>query len=109
MRLPEVAAYMRTPYLFLTPDRSGADLGSLNLFASADVAGYRTIDRPLMVAGRFPDPSRPFDVAINPTAATRLHLRVGSRLTLHALSAAQVRDCGRLISDPAGFAPRAPR
>jgi MacB-like periplasmic core domain/FtsX-like permease family len=93
LRLPEVAAFMRTPYLFFSASASGADVGSVNVTASADVQGYRAIDRPLMAAGRFPDPRRPFDAAINGLAAERLHLGVGSRLTLYAYSQAQLTKC----------------
>jgi putative ABC transport system permease protein len=107
MSLRQVAAYMRTPYLFLAPDASGAGLGSLNLFATADAQGYHRIDRLLMVAGAMPDPSRPFDVVVNPTAADRFHLRVGSLLTLHAYSAAQLKNCS-LIAGTHREAPEGP-
>jgi hypothetical protein len=72
---------MRMSYLFFSSSRSGLGAGGVNVSASADVQGFRTIDRPLMVAGRFPGPWHPFDAAVNGTAAQRLHLRVGSRLT----------------------------
>jgi FtsX-like permease family len=104
LRLPQVAAYMRMSYLFFSSSRSGLGLGSVNVIASADVQGFRAIDRPLMVAGRFPGPGRPFDAAVNGTAAQRLHLRVGSRLTLYAYSQAQacgLTTAGRLPA-PAG-------
>jgi MacB-like periplasmic core domain/FtsX-like permease family len=104
LRLPQVAAYMRMSYLFFSSSRSGAGLGSVNVFASADVQGFRTIDRPVMVAGRFPGSGRPFDAAVNETAAARLHVRVGSRLTLYGYSQAQacgLTTAGRLPA-PAG-------
>ena len=78
LRLPQVAAYMRMSYLFFSSSRSGFGVGSVNVTASADAQGFRAIDRPLMVAGRFPDPRHPFEAAINDTAAQRLHLSVGS-------------------------------
>ena len=107
LRLPEVAAFMRTPYLFLSSNPSGSNVGSVNVFASADAQGYRAIDRPLMVAGRFPAPGQPFAAAINDSAAARLHLTVGSRLKLYAYSAAQLRSCqltnaGGRLPAPAG-------
>jgi hypothetical protein len=108
LRLPQVAAFMRSPYLFISSSPAGFDVGSVNVTASADAQGYRAIDRPLMVAGRFPDPRRPFAAAINATAAERLHLGVGSRLTLYAYSQAQVLTCGfGAASRPA--APAGPR
>src|ERR1035438_7783562 len=106
LRLPQVAAYMRMSYLFFSSSRSGAGLGSVNVFASADVQGFRAIDRPLMPAGRFPGPGRPFDAAVNDTAAARLHVRVGSRLTLYAYS--QTQACGLTYAGrlPAPAGPR---
>jgi FtsX-like permease family len=97
---------MRSPYLLISSSRAGFAVGSANVTASADVQGYRAIDHPLMAAGRFPDPRRPFDAAINASAAERLHLGVGSRLTLYADSRAQLATCdfgaaGRLAA-PAG-------
>ena len=108
LRLPEVAAFMRTPYLFLSSSPAGSGVGSVNVTASADIQGFRAIDRPLMIAGQFPDPRRPFDAAINASAAQRLHLSVGSWLTLYAYSQAQVLTCGfGAAGEPA--APAGPR
>ena len=109
LRLPQVAAFMRTPYLFLSASPSGSGTGSVNVTASADVQGYRAIDRPLMVAGRYPDPGRPFDAAVDDLAAQRLHLGVGSRLTLYAYSEKQLLACdltGTAGSLPAPAGPR---
>ena len=92
LRLPQVAAFMRVPYLFFSTSASGSASASVNVTASADVQGFRAIDRPLMVAGRFPDPRRAFDAAVNELAAERLHLGVGSRLTLYAYSQKQACD-----------------
>lgn len=94
LRLPQVAAYLRLFYLFFSSSRSGFGVGSVNVFASADAQGFRAIDRPLMVAGRLPDPGRPFDAPVNGIAAQRLHLSVGSRLTLYGYSEKQLLSCG---------------
>ena len=108
LRLPRVAAYMRLFYLFFSSSRSGFGVGSVNVFASADAQGLRAIDRPLMVAGRLPDPGRPFDAAVNGTAAQRLHLSVGSRPTLYGYSEKQLLSCGfAAVNRPA--APAGPR
>jgi hypothetical protein len=93
LRLPQVAAFARMPYPFFSASPSGLGLGGVDVTASADVQGFRTIDRPLMVAGRFPGARRPFDAAVNELAARRFHLRVGSRLTLYAYSEKQVLAC----------------
>jgi hypothetical protein len=108
LRLPQVAAYMRMPYLFYSSSPSGSDLGSVNVFASADVQGFRAINRPLMVAGHFPDPRHPFEAAVNDLAAQRLHLSVGSQLTLYAYSQKQVVACGLIAAGrlPAPAGPR---
>ncbi len=92
--LPQVAAYFRAPYLFLTPDRTGSnaarDADQINVIGDADRDLYRSVDRPLVVSGRLPDPHRPFEVAVNELAATGHHLHVGSTLRLYAYSYAQV-------------------
>jgi ABC-type lipoprotein release transport system permease subunit len=43
---------------------------------------YRTINRPLLIAGRLPDPARPDEILVNRRAASLFHLRVGARVTL---------------------------
>ena len=101
VNLPEVAAYFRAPYLFLTPDRTGSnaarDADQINVIGDADRDLYRSVDRPLVVTGRLPDPHRPFEVAVNELAATGHHLHVGSTLRLYAYSYAQVNS-GELIA-----------
>jgi FtsX-like permease family len=108
VRLPQVAAYMRTPYLFFSSSRSGLGVGSVNVFASADVQGFRAIDRPLMASGHFPDPRHPFEAAVNDLAAQRLRLGVGSRLTLYGYSQQQVASCALVAAGrlPAPAGPR---
>lgn len=43
---------------------------------------YRTINRPLLVAGRLPDPGREHEILVNRNAARQHHLGVGDRLTI---------------------------
>ena len=92
--LPQVVAYFRAPYLFLTPDPTGQLNGSLNAIGVANADLFRTVDRPLVIAGSLPDPNHPFDVAINELVAEKRHLHVGSRLHLYAYSAAQIQNGG---------------
>ncbi len=96
VNLPQVAAYFRAPYLFLTPDRTGQNAAvsadKLNVIGDADTDLYRSVDRPLVLNGRLPDPRRPFEVAVNELAATGQHLHVGSTIRLYAYSYAQVRS-----------------
>ena len=42
----------------MVPSRTGGPLGDVNPFAAADAQMLHTIDRPLVVAGRLPDPAR---------------------------------------------------
>ena len=92
--LPQVAAYFRAPYLFLTPDKSGANANlnadQLNVIGDADSDLYRSVDRPLVLSGRLPKLSRPFEVAVNELAARARHLHVGSTLRLYAHSYEQI-------------------
>ncbi|HEY5023717.1 MAG TPA: FtsX-like permease family protein [Acidimicrobiales bacterium] len=90
--LPQVAAYFRAPHLFVTTDPSGRHNTSAAIIGTTDADLYHRVDRPLVVAGHLPDPSRPFDVAINEVAAEQDHLHVGSRLHLYAYSAAQFHN-----------------
>jgi ABC-type lipoprotein release transport system permease subunit len=105
--LPQVAHYFRAPYLYLTPSRTGSTDQPLNAIGAADSTLYRTVDRPLVVAGQLPDPNRPDDVAINQLAADQRHLHVGSRIHLYAYSAEQFRNGA--LTNGATYVPIAPR
>ncbi len=95
--LPQVVAHFQSPYLFLTTDPTGHNTDNINSIGSSDAALYRTVDRPLVVAGHLPDPRHPFDVAVNELAAGQRHLHVGSHFHLYAYSAAQFQQ-GRLAN-----------
>jgi hypothetical protein len=90
--LPQVQAYFRAPYLFLTTDPSGHMTGTVNTIAAADASLFRTVDRPRVLSGRLADPGRADEAVINPLAAAKSHLQVGSTVTLYAYSAAQLRN-----------------
>lgn len=90
VHLPQVAAYFRAPYLFLSQSRAGNDPSQMNVLGDADADLLRSVDRPMVVAGRLPRPDRPFEAAINELAASGQHLHVGSTVTLYAYSYAQV-------------------
>src|SRR5712692_9131718 len=53
LALPEVAEVGRAPYLFMSPDKGGAEFGTLNPFGAADTKAFRTINRPRLLQGRF--------------------------------------------------------
>lgn len=92
VQLPQVAAYFRAPYLFFSQSRAGVDRSNLNVFGDADLDLHRTVDRPMVLTGRLPDPNSPFEVSVNELAAAGQHLQVGSTLTLYAYSYEQVAD-----------------
>jgi MacB-like periplasmic core domain/FtsX-like permease family len=88
--LPQVKAWFEAPYLFMATDPSGSDVGNLNPSGFSTTEVLRDVDRPLVVAGHLPDPSRPFDVAVNEFAADKRHLHVGSRFRVYAYSYSQI-------------------
>ncbi|HVL04530.1 MAG TPA: ABC transporter permease [Acidimicrobiales bacterium] len=59
----------------------GLEAGQL---APNDDRLYRTVNRPLLVAGRLPDPRRPDELVINRKAASAYGLRVGDRVRMSA-------------------------
>jgi hypothetical protein len=106
--LPQVAAYFRAPYLFLATDPAGNETGGLNPIGPADAALYRKVDRPFVVAGRLPDPTRPFDATVNELAAAKRHLHVGSTVLLYAYSFQQFSGGGVTVGTAHGQAPAGP-
>jgi ABC-type lipoprotein release transport system permease subunit len=100
--LPQVSAYFQAPYLFLTTDPTGRNIATLNAIGATTASLYRSVDRPLVVAGHLPSPTHPFDVAINELAAAARHLGVGSHLRLYAYSKAQLPHGGltRILAGP---------
>jgi ABC-type lipoprotein release transport system permease subunit len=106
--LPQVAAYFRAPYLFLTSDPSGHNADGFNVIGDADPDLYRSVDRPLVLAGRLPDPHRRFEVAVNELAASARHLHVGSSLRLYAMSYAQVSSGDITASSATPIRPAGP-
>ncbi|HWF15446.1 MAG TPA: FtsX-like permease family protein [Acidimicrobiales bacterium] len=90
LHLPQVAAFFRAPYLFFSQSPAGSDTSQVNVLGDADADLYRRVDRPMVLAGRLPQPDRPFEVAINELAASGQHLHVGSTVRLYAYSYGQV-------------------
>jgi hypothetical protein len=87
--LPEVAAAGRAPYIFLAANRQGSDVGGVNAFAAADMHMFRTIERPRVLSGRLPDPSRADEAVVDDVTAAARHVHVGSRMRLWTFTAAQ--------------------
>jgi ABC-type lipoprotein release transport system permease subunit len=105
VELPQVAAYFQAPYLFMATNPAGRNAGGLNPIGATNAALYRRVDRPKVVAGRLPDPTHPFDVAVNELAAAKDHLRVGSPVRLYAYSLAQFQRAG--LTNPRANGPSA--
>jgi ABC-type lipoprotein release transport system permease subunit len=78
LRLPAVidgGAFALAPIAI----RGHDDISSL---PPADDQLFRTVDRPLLVAGRLPDPRRDDEILVNRYAASHDHIHVGDHLTL---------------------------
>ena len=92
--LPQVVAYFRSPYLFLGTNRAGHNTGGLNPIGAADAALYRSVDRPLVVAGHcLTLRTRSTRRSMN-SRPTKRHLHVGSHVHLYAYSVSQFQNGG---------------
>lgn len=85
---PEVVGAGTYSAIFATPNRKGLQPGNdFIVFAAADRAWGRTIDRPIVVAGRLPRPDAADEVVVNEAGRSLAHLRVGGRTALASLGA----------------------
>jgi hypothetical protein len=92
LALPQVSVAARAPYMFLSPDKAGNELGTINPFAAADAQAFRTVDRPRVLEGRSPRLDDPAEAIVDDATARVRHLHVGSRVTLWSFSAEQQND-----------------
>ncbi|MEY2582448.1 MAG: putative transport system permease protein [Ilumatobacteraceae bacterium] len=95
LALPQIAEVGRAPYLLLSPDKVGKEVGAINPFGAADAQVFRTMDRPLLLHGRFSRPDRPDEVVVDDFTAAERHLHVGSRVTMWAFSFEQTINTAR--------------
>jgi hypothetical protein len=65
---------------------------------SADEGYGRTVDRPLIVAGRRPDPNHPDEVAVGEAGARQWRVRPGDTIRLRALAPDQLEQAGPIAS-----------
>lgn len=82
LRLPEVVdggAFALAPIAV-------KELPEVGDLAPVDTHLYRTLSRPLVRAGRLPDPSRDDEILVNRLTAERFHVHVGDRVTLISAS-----------------------
>src|SRR5207302_2324347 len=91
LALPQVRDATRRPYIFMSPDREGAELGAVSSFAAADAHAFRTMNRPLVVRGRLPRVDSPPEAMIDDVTARIRHLHVGSRVTMWAYTLDQLQ------------------
>ena len=67
-------------------DDDGQPDFAANVFVPVDGAFLRDVDRPRVMAGRLPDPTRPREVFVNPVARERFGLAPGRSVRMAALS-----------------------
>ena len=68
----------------------------VTLLAPYDDVAFATIDRPLLLDGRLPDPDAPDEVVVSELAADRLDLHTGDRFQAGTFSPA---DCRGILND----------
>jgi len=100
LSVPQVESYYRALYLYATT--AGRAPGVVNTFGLVDPVMMRSAERPYLVAGRLPDPASPSEVAINELAASKLHVHVGSTVSVRSYSVAQLGEAGQPSSTGAG-------
>jgi putative ABC transport system permease protein len=89
LALPQIAAVGRSPYIFMSPDRTGAGLASVNPFAAADAQVFRRFDRPLVLKGRLADPDRADEAVVDDSTAAEQRWHVGSQVTMWSYTTEQ--------------------
>jgi FtsX-like permease family len=107
-RLPKVAAAERRLLLaYIARSRSGRSLynqgpGSLEVQVPSDGRAVATVDRPKVLRGRLPDPSRPNEALADSRSIRHLGLSLGDATTMRFASRRAVwgDEPWRLSSDP---------
>ena len=100
--LPQVRTAQRgTALIMSASDPAGSQgpsrqLGSVGL----DEAGHEVFGRPILVAGRLPDPNRPDEAAIDEEFAWRHALRVGEAFRVGTYTRAQFGPAGAGVPIP---------
>ena len=107
--LPNVEAAAKATFLFLVlvDDRGQPLLDQFSaiapfvLFFTKGEPG--SMNRPNLIAGRLPDPSKAEEILIDEDVAAKRNLRVGSQLNMQAFSPEQADDAlGGVLQAPAG-------
>jgi ABC-type lipoprotein release transport system permease subunit len=83
---PDFAPVRRLPEVVESGQFGLAPIGvkewNIGTLAPVDDHLYRTINRPLLRAGRLPDPRRADEIVVNQAAARRFGVRLGQRVTI---------------------------
>lgn len=87
-KLPEVDEALNAWFAWMI----GSEGHSLLDPVFTDGPGFTTVDRPKLLAGRRPDPTKITEAAITPVAARVTGLEVGSKVTLKSLSPDQLEQ-----------------
>jgi ABC-type lipoprotein release transport system permease subunit len=90
LSLPEVESSTRLPYLMA--DTDGTMASDTALFGVSNDAALRSIDRPLLLAGRLPDVHRADEVVIDDRALEGSKMRIGSTVSVREFTPQQVEE-----------------
>lgn len=98
-RLPMVADYDRTSIMAMSPSTPAgapdtAATGSIVPFVSERGHTWTTSNRPILVAGRHPDPEEPLEIAVDESLAEKRGLGPGDTLRLWAFTFRQFAVVG---------------
>ncbi|MBO3749378.1 ABC transporter permease [Streptosporangiaceae bacterium NEAU-GS5] len=94
-RLPAVAALTHFPGTAFGVDDRPDTLAGLTV-AAADTDLFRTIETPVILDGRLPDPARVDEVVVTPLFRETAHKGVGDTVTLRLLSPARAAATNRV-------------
>lgn len=109
-RLPEVAALTEFVVAGYQIDELAKIDPQAGGFPPGDDQFMRTIERPVVLQGRVPDPTRADEVVVSPRLVSRIHKGVGDHLTLRLPTPEQVDTAitsGDNVGAPAGTVIRA--
>lgn len=88
-KLPEVAEALDAKFVWLVGENGESDLDPV---FTTSAAAFNTVDRPKLLSGRRPDPTKVDEASISPVVQRLTGLRVGSTVTLDSLSPDQLEQ-----------------
>ncbi len=96
--LPEVAALSGFAVTDYSVENIDEPLAIGAWFPETDSESFATIEKPVVLEGRLPDPSRADEVVVSPQFLAHFHMSVGDTLTLHLFTPEQIDSL--LTGDP---------